>query len=345
MTMKNISAAMMIGAVLVGCNQADNATVEDAVAISVNGSTLMKSQIDADVANIIKAEGDRINADQIEYAKQMIGNQLVQSFIVENVLVERAKAQGYVVTDADYQERENELKKRTADNPEAPKSLKELFQKNPLGEERARKEFESILLIDKLMEAEQAKLPKKDYDGEAKTIVDGITSNNLAAAASIKNIKAELDKVEPAKLAEKFAELAKAKSECPSAEQGGDLDEFPRGMMDKAFEDAAFSLPVGKLSDPVKTQFGYHLILVTKKIPAVEAKDGQPAQPEKVRASHILLKAQDVPKLEDIVKIMKNRDKMTFMQEFVINQVKAAKIEASEEFQHLLPPVETTDKK
>ncbi|RYZ97772.1 MAG: hypothetical protein EOP11_21580, partial [Proteobacteria bacterium] len=67
-----------------------------------------------------------------------------------------------------------------------------------------------------------------------------------------------------------FADLAKKHSDDPGSKaQGGDLSCFGKGAMDKAFEDAAFALPVGKVSEPVKSQFGWHYILVTKKEPAV----------------------------------------------------------------------------
>ncbi len=57
-----------------------------------------------------------------------------------------------------------------------------------------------------------------------------------------------------------FAALAQGNSLCPSKAKGGDLGTFGRGMMVKPFEDAAFGLEVGGLSEPVQTQFGWHLV-------------------------------------------------------------------------------------
>lgn len=64
-----------------------------------------------------------------------------------------------------------------------------------------------------------------------------------------------------------FKDAAEKYSTCPSKAQGGSLGAFGRGMMVPEFEDAAFELELGKISDPVKTQFGYHIILVEEKIP------------------------------------------------------------------------------
>lgn len=61
---------------------------------------------------------------------------------------------------------------------------------------------------------------------------------------------------------EDFAEAAKANSTCPSSAQGGDLGEFGKGQMVPEFEEAAFAAEVGKVVGPVKTDFGYHLIIV-----------------------------------------------------------------------------------
>ena len=60
-----------------------------------------------------------------------------------------------------------------------------------------------------------------------------------------------------------FAQLASEVSDCSSAKRGGDLGPFSRGAMQKPFEDAAFALRVGEMSEFVDTDSGYHIILRT----------------------------------------------------------------------------------
>ena len=62
-----------------------------------------------------------------------------------------------------------------------------------------------------------------------------------------------------------FEQMAKIYSECPSGRNGGKLGCFGRRQMVKEFEHAAFNGEIGEITGPVKTQFGYHLIWVTRK--------------------------------------------------------------------------------
>ncbi len=102
-------------------------------------------------------------------------------------------------------------------------------------------------------------------------------ADESSAEAQIRDLLAEI------RAGGDFAALAESNSDDPgSAERGGDLGFFGRGRMLKPFEDAAFSLEPGEISEPLRTQFGWHIL-------KVEQRKGEGDELQ-VRARHILLK-------------------------------------------------------
>ena len=79
--------------------------------------------------------------------------------------------------------------------------------------------------------------------------------------------------LEKVKLGEDFAQVAKEYSEDSSAANGGELGTFGRGQMVTEFENAAFAMKDGEISDIVETQYGYHIIKVTKRVDKQESYD------------------------------------------------------------------------
>jgi len=77
---------------------------------------------------------------------------------------------------------------------------------------------------------------------------------------SLDEAKSVLDELKLEK--KSFAKLAEEKSMCPSGKRGGDLGWFGRGRMVREFENAAFALKKGETSQPVRTEFGWHIIKV-----------------------------------------------------------------------------------
>jgi len=105
----------------------------------------------------------------------------------------------------------------------------------------------------------------KDFEVHARHILLQLKPTATAAEVEAVHQKALAIAKEARKPGVDFAALAKEKSEGPSKSDGGDLGFFRRGVMVAEFERAAFTMPVGGVSEPVRTKFGWHVIKVMER--------------------------------------------------------------------------------
>ncbi len=101
-----------------------------------------------------------------------------------------------------------------------------------------------------------------EFEVHARHLLVQVAPKATPEQIEVSRLKATLLMEEARKPGTNFAELAKKKSEGPSAADGGDLGFFKRGVMVAEFEKAAFTLPVGGISDPIRTKFGWHVLKV-----------------------------------------------------------------------------------
>ena len=358
---KIAGTALIAAALVAGCSKNETTDVAPDVAaapaedpnevmVSVGEKNLTRGEIAKVVDAALAKDGDKIPAEQLAYQKRMIAAQVAQGFIMDNALAVKATELGYKVGDDDFKAFTEKLLKQFEGRPDAPKTIEEFAEKFPFGKDYVLAQLKSQALIEKMIEGEITSKNTTDYSAEAKKIIDGIKEKNAKitpaadAEKKIKDLKAAIDATPEAEKSAKFAELAKENSDCPSGAKGGDLGFFTHGQMVPEFDKAAFELPVGKVSDIVKTKFGYHIILVTEKKPAVEAQGETPAAPESVKASHILVKVgepQQVPDEADVIAFLKSRDSRSQIGEFLQDILRKANIKATGEYKSLLPPPET----
>ena len=185
------------------------------------------------------------------------------------------------ITEEEFQQRYNDYVQRLTDN-------------GSLTEEEFRNLFATYLMRNKLMENAPLTFDSTEEAVKARYIL--IKPEPEAPLA--KREADALKKIQDARKrivedGEDFAEVAKEVSEDPgSAPNGGDLGCFGKGQMVPEFEQAAFSLDVGEVSQPVKTDFGYHIIQVYDKKP----------DEEQVCARHILVRIDKTPTEEAVAK-------------------------------------------
>ena len=306
------------------------------VLLAANGKKLTRGEIDAEVARIVAKAGGGATGERLDSMKVQIRMEIARQFIQNTVLGDKARKLGYKVTPAQLEERKANILSQMQKNPNGPKTLEEMYANYPLGKERMLAEIEIGLLIDNMITGEVYDKDKTDYSVEAKKVIYDIVASNAVvmteaeAKAKIEELKTTLDATPEKERAAKFAALAKKHSDCPSRQVGGDLGEFGRGVMVPAFENVAFALNVGEISAPVKTPFGYHLVMSTQR----DDKN------EKVKVSHILVKPgerQKVPTVEEVIKRLKSDRNKEAVTDFILASIRGANVVAAAEFKSLLP--------
>ncbi|WNG54184.1 peptidylprolyl isomerase [Archangium gephyra] len=150
-----------------------------------------------------------------------------------------------------------------------------------------------------------AKLESGDAEVHARHILVQVDAKATPEQVETAHKKAQALAVEARKPGMDFAELAKKKSEGPSASDGGDLGFFRRGVMVPAFERVAFTLKEGEVSEPVRTQFGWHVLKVEER------------------------RAVDVAPFEQVKGELENRLKMQKTEKFVEQYVQELRQKAS----------------
>lgn len=321
MTMKLVAAAAMAA---FACAAAADG---DETAVAVGGAKLTRSELDADVNCVMEAQKAQIPEARREEARKFFGQRIADMFITKTLVLSEAKKNGVTVSDEEFKAYVDAALKAAGGRPGAPTTLEELVAHHPFGPERGRAEFKDSAVIKKFVEqkiAPDVKIDpaalKKQYDDIVSNIRQSASSSkpeqvqashilvktgnektDAAAKKEIDVLYGQLKDLRGDELKTKFAELAKEKSDCPSKAKGGDLGPFGHGQMVPEFDKAAFELPEGTLSKPVKTQFGWHLILTTKKIPGVtptseEIERRVEAQKPKISDVENWMKGQQVQK-------------------------------------------------
>ena len=314
----------------------------DEIVVAVCGSKLTRGELDAEVGKLIEAQMARMSPDQlkqipteqIERIKTQVAEQYKQQFITKTLLVNEAVKKGISVTDADVTAFLNDFVKKIKGRPDAPATPEEFLEKHPMGAERVRAEIKTEVLVKKLVEKEiepMITVDPEEVQKQYNEIVSNLTErakaptpeqvrashiliktddekDSDAAKKEIDALYAQMKDLSGDVLKEEFAELAKEKSDCPSKEQGGDLGVFGHGQMVPEFDKAAFEQEIGKIYAPVKTAFGWHLVLVTEKIPAKTPTEAEVAR---------IVDGQR-PKLADIERVLKNKKMQQEFQAYLL---------------------------
>ncbi len=172
----------------------------------------------------------------------------------------------------------NELKKSNMNRFDLLNYFKDMFKEQSLREQVVRYEIDSKIEvsdeeIEEFYNLHKSELPLRKPSNKLGMILLQIKASDKTKKQRYKELEQIYERISRG---ESFADLAKKYSDCGSASAGGDLGYFGRGEMVKTFENTAYSLKPGEVSDIIETQFGYHIIKLE------DIKENQ------VRARHIL---------------------------------------------------------
>lgn len=264
--------------------EAKPAEAKPEVEVFVDGEpAVLKSEVDEVVQAQLARMGAQFGPEAVSgYAGQIrrgVARQLADKYLVLRDL----RAKGVKPTEEDRAEFF-----RTATGGET--NVAAIAARFGMPVERVEKDVEEqILLQKKFREFDKAAPAPESVSEEeiAKFFADGVArrpslTNAVPEQVRASHVLVKVDKPEDdaaalekitkirerALAGEDFAALAAENSDCPSKSRGGDLGAFGRGAMVPEFDKAAFEQPVGEIGEVVKTQFGYHVVKVTEKIPA-----------------------------------------------------------------------------
>ncbi|MFN8483672.1 MAG: peptidylprolyl isomerase [Anaerolineae bacterium] len=226
-------------------NNGDAAASVNSIPIKLGDFTKFANQIRNSYAN---SGSDPNSADGQQELKQQYSD-LLESLIIQELVRQSAKNQGITVGDDEVKTQIDQITQRQG----GPEGLAKALAAQGLTQDDLTALIKDRVLAGKIGDSITKSVPTTGEQIHARHIL--VKTEDDAKKAAERLAKGEA-----------FDAVAKDVSIDPSAKtNGGDLGWFSRGQMVPEFEQAAFALAVNKVSDPVKSQFGYHIIQVTEK--------------------------------------------------------------------------------
>lgn len=205
-----------------------------------------------------KEQWDTMKED--ESVKKRMEEIALEQVILDKVLINEANIANTKVTKREIDEEYDRIKTEYNETD----NFNEFLTKNNMTEESYKENIRNQFLVDYFLKAKADDIIKKDPSTNE---LRDFYNTNLNTFKQVRASHILVDTEEEAldvkrRLSEGeiFEEIALDVSMCPSSIEGGDLGYFERDKMVSEFSDAAFSMSIGEISDPVKTDFGYHII-------------------------------------------------------------------------------------